>query len=82
DYVLSHLDQLVIKEAQGSGGYGMLIGPKASACEIDEFRKKLIATPHEYIAQPTLALSVAPTLTTSGVAERHIDLRPFVLSSP
>lgn len=82
DYVLAHLDQLVIKEAQGSGGYGMLIGPKASSCEIDEFRQKLLATPHEYIAQPTLALSVAPTLTTAGVAERHIDLRPFVLSSP
>lgn len=82
DYVLSNLDQLVVKEAQGSGGYGMLIGPKASSCEIDDFRKKLIATPHMYIAQPTLALSVAPTLTTGGVAERHIDLRPFVLSSP
>ena len=81
DYVLAHLDQLVIKEAQGSGGYGMLIGPKASSCEIDEFRQKLLATPHEYIAQPTF-LSVAPTLTTAGVAERHIDLRPFVLSSP
>lgn len=82
DYVLSNLDQLVVKEAQGSGGYGMLIGPKASSCEIDDFRKKLIAMPHMYIAQPTLALSVAPTLTTGGVAERHIDLRPFVLSSP
>lgn len=80
--MLSNLDQLVVKEAQGSGGYGMLIGPKASSCEIDDFRKKLIATPHMYIAQPTLALSVAPTLTTGGVAERHIDLRPFVLSSP
>ncbi|MCP5792645.1 circularly permuted type 2 ATP-grasp protein, partial [Klebsiella pneumoniae] len=53
-----------------------------SSCEIDDFRKKLIAMPHMYIAQPTLALSVAPTLTTGGVAERHIDLRPFVLSSP
>jgi uncharacterized circularly permuted ATP-grasp superfamily protein len=82
DYVLSHLEELVVKEAQGSGGYGMLIGPQADQQQIDSFRQKLIETPHLYIAQPTLALSVAPTLTEEGVAERHIDLRPFVLSSP
>lgn len=82
DYVLSHLDELVVKEAQGSGGYGMLIGPQASRQQIDSFRVKLLAAPHLYIAQPTLALSVSPTLTSYGVAERHIDLRPFVLSSP
>lgn len=81
-YVISHLDQLVVKEAQGSGGYGMLIGPQASAQEIDLFKRKLLANPNHYIAQPTLALSVAPTLSDCGIAERHIDLRPFVLSSP
>ncbi len=82
DYVLANIEKLVVKEAQGSGGYGMLIGPQADQEQIDGFRQKLIETPHLYIAQPTLALSVAPTLTTEGVAERHIDLRPFVLSSP
>ena len=81
-YVLEHLEQLVVKEAQGSGGYGMLIGPQASAQEIENFRKKLLANPQAYIAQPTLNLSVCPTLTPQGMAERHIDLRPFVLSSP
>lgn len=82
DYVVKNLDQLVVKEAQGSGGYGMLIGPQASMHEIDAFKIKLLANPHHYIAQPTLALSVAPTITEKGIAERHIDLRPFVLSSP
>jgi uncharacterized circularly permuted ATP-grasp superfamily protein len=81
-YVLSHLPELVVKEAQGSGGYGMLIGPKASKAQLEEFRRKLIAEPDAYIAQPTLALSVCPTLVEEGVAPRHIDLRPFVLSSP
>lgn len=82
DYVLANLDQLVVKEAQGSGGYGMLIGPKATEQEIDLFKMKLMASPSAYIAQPTLNLSVAPTLTSQGIAERHIDLRPFILSSP
>lgn len=82
DYVLKHLDQLVVKEAQGSGGYGMLIGPQASDEEIASFAVKLRATPQHYIAQPTLALSVSPTLSATGLAERHIDLRPFILSSP
>ncbi|TCM63753.1 putative circularly permuted ATP-grasp superfamily protein [Acinetobacter calcoaceticus] len=82
DYVLQHLDQLVVKEAQGSGGYGMLIGPQATEQEIEIFKSKLKAAPQHYIAQPTLQLSVAPTLTEQGIAERHIDLRPFILSSP
>jgi uncharacterized circularly permuted ATP-grasp superfamily protein len=82
DHVLNHLEKLVVKEAQGSGGYGMLIGPQASEQEIEQFRLKLMAQPHAYIAQPTLALSVAPTLTEFGISERHIDLRPFILSSP
>ncbi len=79
---VAHLDQLVVKEAQGSGGYGMLIGPQASKQQIETFREKILAAPHLYIAQPTLDLSVSPTLTNFGIAERHIDLRPFVLSSP
>ncbi|NHB57127.1 circularly permuted type 2 ATP-grasp protein [Acinetobacter sp. 194] len=82
DYVLNNLENLVVKEAQGSGGYGMLIGPQACEKEILSFKAKLLKSPHLYIAQPTLALSVAPTLTDDGMGERHIDLRPFVLSSP
>ncbi len=82
EYVLDHLGQLVVKEAQGSGGYGMLIGPQASSQQIEAFREKIIASPELYIAQPTLELSVCPTISAHGVAERHIDLRPFVLSSP
>jgi len=81
-YVLAHLPELVVKEAQGSGGYGMLIGPQASKAELEEFRLKLIAEPEAYIAQPTLALSVCPTLVDEKIAPRHIDLRPFILSSP
>jgi uncharacterized circularly permuted ATP-grasp superfamily protein len=81
-YVLAHLPELVVKEAQGSGGYGMLIGPQASKAELVEFRLKLIAEPDAYIAQPTLALSVCPTLVDEKTAPRHIDLRPFILSSP
>lgn len=82
DYVVNNLESLVVKEAQGSGGYGMLIGPQATEHEIDSFKLKLLTSPHLYIAQPTLALSVSPTLVDDGIAERHIDLRPFVLSSP
>ena len=82
DYVLANLEKLVVKEAQGSGGYGMLIGPQSSDAQIEQFRKKLMDSPSLYIAQPTLELSVCPTLTATGVSERHIDLRPFVLSSP
>jgi uncharacterized circularly permuted ATP-grasp superfamily protein len=78
-YVLDHLAELVVKEVHGSGGYGMLIGPAASAAELDAFRAKLEANPDGYIAQPTLALSTCPTLVEAGVAPRHIDLRPFVL---
>ncbi len=79
-YVLEHLADLVVKEVQGSGGYGMLVGPTASKKEIAQFREKIIATPKKYIAQPTLALSTCPTFVASGIAPRHIDLRPFVLS--
>ncbi len=79
-YVLEHLHELVVKEVHGSGGYGMLIGPKASTAEIAGFRAKLKADPTNYIAQPTLALSTCPTCVEEGVAPRHIDLRPFVLT--
>ena len=79
-YVLAHLDELVVKEVHGAGGYGMLIGPAATRAEIDEFRRALLANPAGYIAQPTLALSTCPTYVDSGIAPRHIDLRPFVLS--
>ncbi|WP_373505823.1 circularly permuted type 2 ATP-grasp protein [Aestuariivirga sp.] len=79
-YVLDHLSELVVKEVHGSGGYGMLVGPTSSKKEIEEFRLRLKARPKNYIAQPTLALSAVPTFTRSGVAPRHVDLRPFVLS--
>jgi len=79
-YTLANLDKLVVKLTHGAGGYGMLVGPAATKTEIEEFRKHLIANPDRYIAQPTLALSTCPTFVESGVAPRHIDLRPFVLS--
>ncbi len=79
-YVLDHLHELVVKEVHGSGGYGMLVGPHASKHQIEEFRGRLKANPENYIAQPTLALSTCPTFVDSGIAPRHVDLRPFVLS--
>ncbi|MDF3194889.1 MAG: hypothetical protein CVV09_15935 [Gammaproteobacteria bacterium HGW-Gammaproteobacteria-13] len=79
-HVLANLEQLVVKETQGSGGYGMLVGPAATKAEIEDFRARLIARPEAYIAQPTLCLSTCPTFVERGIAPRHIDLRPFVLS--
>jgi uncharacterized circularly permuted ATP-grasp superfamily protein len=79
-YTLDNLPELVVKEVHGAGGYGMLIGPASSKNEIDDFRRRLLAKPDGYIAQPTLALSACPTFVESGVAPRHVDLRPFVLS--
>lgn len=79
-YVLERLDQLVVKEVNGSGGYGMLVGPHASAAQRELFAAKLRADPSNYIAQPTLALSTCPASFDSGVSPRHVDLRPFVLS--
>src|ERR1041385_1941527 len=79
-YGLAHLDELVVKLVDGSGGYGMLVGPTATKQQIADFRQALIAEPHRYIAQPTLALSTVPTLSDSGLAPRHIDFRPFVLT--
>ena len=79
-HVLAHLDELVVKEVHGAGGYGMLVGPAASKQQVEDFRAQLIARPDNYIAQPTLSLSTCPTYVESGLAPRHIDLRPFVLS--
>lgn len=78
-HVLDHLDELVVKDVHGSGGYGMLVGPHASTGERRAFADKINAHPHRYIAQPTLSLSTCPTFVESGVAPRHVDLRPFVL---
>ncbi|WP_425483126.1 circularly permuted type 2 ATP-grasp protein [Chelativorans alearense] len=80
-HVLDNLHELVVKEVHGSGGYGMLVGPAASAKEREAFAAKLKARPANYIAQPTLSLSTCPVLTESGLAPRHVDLRPFVLVS-
>ena len=79
-YALDHMAELVIKEVHGAGGYGMLIGPASTAAEREEFRAKIKADPAKYIAQPTLALSTCPTFVDAGIAPRHIDLRPYVLS--
>ncbi|MGR3483731.1 MAG: circularly permuted type 2 ATP-grasp protein [Paracoccaceae bacterium] len=78
-YVLDNLGELVVKEVHGSGGYGMLIGPKATRAEIADFAAKLRARPDGYIAQPTLSLSTTPSFVEEGVAPRHVDLRPFCL---
>lgn len=80
-YVLDHLSELVVKEVHGAGGYGMLVGPASTKEQIEHFRHLLIAKPEGYIAQPTLALSNCPTFVEEGIAPRHLDLRPFVLSS-
>jgi uncharacterized circularly permuted ATP-grasp superfamily protein len=80
DYTLAHLPELVVKEVHGAGGYGMLVGPASTRAQIEDFRQRLVANPERYIAQPTLALSNCPTFVDAGVAPRHIDLRPFVLS--
>jgi uncharacterized circularly permuted ATP-grasp superfamily protein len=80
-YVLDHLRELVVKEVHGAGGYGMLVGPASTREQIEHFRQLLLAKPDGYIAQPTLALSNCPTFVEEGIAPRHLDLRPFVLSS-
>ncbi len=79
-YVCDHLGELVVKEVHGAGGYGMLVGPAATQAEIADFKAALLANPANYVAQPTLSLSTCPTFVESGIAPRHIDLRPFVLS--
>ena len=79
-YTLANLKDLVVKEVHGAGGYGMLVGPAATQAEIENFRQAVLANPAGYIAQPTLSLSSCPTYVESGIAPRHIDLRPYVLS--
>ena len=79
-YVLGNLDKLVVKLAKGSGGYGMMIGPHSTRDIHEEFRARILAKPGDYIAQPTLALSTCPTVVEQGIAPRHVDLRPFILS--
>jgi uncharacterized circularly permuted ATP-grasp superfamily protein len=79
-YCLDNIHELVVKETDGSGGYGMLVGPHATRAEREAFAARVKANPHHYIAQPTLALSTCPTLTAAGIAPRHVDLRPFVLT--
>ena len=79
-YTLANIEQLVVKETHGAGGYGMLVGPASTKDEIAHFKENLIKHPEQYIAQPTLSLSTCPTFVESGIAPRHIDLRPFVLS--
>ncbi len=80
EYTLAHLHELVVKEVHGAGGYGMLVGPASTRQEREDFAERLRAHPENYIAQPTLALSTCPTYVESGIAPRHIDLRPYVLS--
>ena len=79
-YVIDHLDELVVKPANESGGYGMLIGPRSTRAEREKFKKLIEAHPRNYMAQPTLSLSTAPTITDDGIEPRHLDLRPFILS--
>lgn len=80
EYVLANLDKLVVKETQGSGGYGMLIGPTSTKEEVEAYRLRLLEKPEGFIAQPTISLSTNPTAVSDGIAPRHIDLRPFILS--
>lgn len=78
-YVMGNIKDLVVKETHGSGGYGMLVGPKSTEEEIDAFKEKIKKNPSGYIAQPTLALSTCPTFQKDGLAPRHVDLRPYAL---
>jgi len=79
DYVLDHLDELVVKAVGESGGYGMLIGPQSTAEQRAQFRDLILMDPRNYIAQPTLALSRAPCFIEGRVEARHVDLRPYIL---
>ena len=78
-YVIEHIDQLVVKETNSAGGYGMLIGPKSTRAQIEEFKLKIKNNPRNYIAQPTLSLSTVPSIVEEGIEPRHVDLRPYVL---
>ncbi|HSW83672.1 MAG TPA: circularly permuted type 2 ATP-grasp protein, partial [Usitatibacter sp.] len=80
EYVLGHLEELVVKEAQGSGGYGMLVGPTSTRDERERYRQRILDAPERFIAQPTLSLSLVPTFVGDALGDRHIDLRPYVLT--
>jgi uncharacterized circularly permuted ATP-grasp superfamily protein len=80
DYALANLDKLVIKPANESGGYGMLIGPNSTKAEREEFERLIKRNPRNYIAQPTLGISTVPTIAGNNLEPRHVDLRPFILS--
>lgn len=79
EYVLKNIEKLVVKPANESGGYGLMVGPHATKAMHKKFRKLIEQNPRNYIAQPTLSLSTAPTYCGSEIAPRHIDLRPFIL---
>ncbi|MBI2384057.1 MAG: circularly permuted type 2 ATP-grasp protein [Gammaproteobacteria bacterium] len=79
-HVLANMDKLVVKPANESGGYGMLVGPASTKAQRDKFKELIRDNPRNYMAQPTLALSTAPTLTDDAIEPRHLDLRPFILS--
>ena len=78
-YVLEHLPELVVKAANESGGYGMLVGPHSTREEQAQFAERIKANPRNYIAQPTLSLSRVPTIVENGIEGRHVDLRPYIL---
>jgi uncharacterized circularly permuted ATP-grasp superfamily protein len=80
EHVLHHLDSLVVKPVDGSGGYGMLMGPTASQRERNQFAAQLKAAPRNFIAQPVITLSTVPTFVDQRIEPRHVDLRPFILS--
>jgi uncharacterized circularly permuted ATP-grasp superfamily protein len=80
DYVLANMADLVIKEAQGSGGYGMLVGPMSTKDERERYKRRVLDAPERFIAQPTLSLSTCPTYIDNGLVRRHIDLRPYILT--
>jgi len=79
-YTLDHLPDLVVKPVGESGGYGVVVGPRASAAEIEDCRAQLVADPENFISQPMVQLSVCPTLVESGIEARHVDLRPFLIT--
>ncbi len=79
-YTVNHLAELVVKAVNESGGYGMLMGPWSTAAQQREFRAKILDNPRNYIAQPVVSLSTCPTWTEEGLAPRHVDLRPYIVS--
>mgnify|MGYP005854886067 CR=1 FL=1 len=79
EYVLANIHKLVVKAANEAGGYGMLVGPHASKAEIEDFKRRIVANPRNYIAQPTISLSRSPTLIGDKLEGRHVDLRPYIL---